>query len=1027
MSQEGTHNSTILHKTVSQSSKDWVSPFRTSDAVSPKKKVANEANYSSYISAGSVPVVKVDETAEETANEETVEEEAAKAELAEEQAEATAEATAEANKEEEEEETPLNPEQFEEEEYEIVDPEEEPLEAEEIEEVVVIDEPIETETEQPAAKQVEETPAKASKSIKPAVMEIPPVIKSHPKMLRRYKDNFNIASQIMNKNKIENLDRRVDLGAGLVLTEEQIYELAKKKLEPLMKQIDDRVAENNARDAEKAAQIETNIRLKDEAVVAGMLATYKATVDSKTKDVQDAHDTAFKELEQKAESSKTSAAKYIEDEKAAIIKDQQDAEQAEEDAITQHATNKEDLIKNADQYKLDKENELESFKSKQIEEKELAEKFENDATELKSKQVELQKELDSKKAELEEKIKKVEALIAEKHEKKETIRTSNYRAKVADRSFGIINSKFLQATTNVGVLSSQIGLLTDRFNAHSTKIDHYSTAGKDILQSKKADATKAAEDWQAHLDQVRLEEAQKQEQIKIAAEEERKRLEQEKIEEEARLAKEKEEEEARLAKEKEEAKQLAEKKKAEEEEENARIAAEVERLKEKKRLNEERLKLEKSVKEQEEAKTKSSTVGSTLGGVAGGLATGALGLGAGVATGVAVGGSGIASGASNIASNATNLVPQGKSVEMPTDFHDELKNSNAGTSTNIDNPFYKGEFNDVVGKESDLPSIIHEEEEHLHDTSFEHKEPVLKDEEPKEEEPKEEATGDNETITDKTESEPTESSELSAFPDSSVPVSEPLTQISNESTNGHPAVVRRRSMVDEAIANMTPEQIAKMNTPLAQQIRKVPSKSSVKENIPDAPRSRSNSLTSKFKLKSRSRSNSINQASNRKTVNKSEISAPIAITTGAGGAAAGVGSTVDNGTSKVKSAAPVSNNDPIDTTTTNASIAPSGLSNAEISEAKQVEIKSADHESPEKVYTNEDDDDDDYDLDSDLDRGNVNPVFTEKIGNTEETAPTTAHSADPNDNLVEVSTLETVSSSEYRAHKDDPNYMIVHA
>jgi hypothetical protein len=58
----------------------------------------------------------------------------------------------------------------------------------------------------------------------------------------------------------------------------------------------------------------------------------------------------------------------------------------------------------------------------------------------------------------------------------------------------------------------------------------------------------------------------------------------------------------------------------------------------------------------------------------------------------------------------------------------------------------------------------------------------------------------------------------------------------------------------------------------------------------------------------------------------------------------------------------------------------------------------------------------------------VNPVFTEKIGTAEETAPTTALSegnTNPESDYVEVSTLETVSSSEYFNHKDDPNYMVV--
>lgn len=1011
MSEPTTHTQTQLHKTVSQSSTKWVSPFRLSSINSSSKKtVKNEANYSSYIAAGNVPAKetpKVEGTeigdadvVEETPLVQTPVEADEELEVVEEpieQSEVVNEAPVE--------EAPVKE----------APADETPIAEDPIDETAVAEEPVD---ETPATEKP--TPvAPVKKEVKPALLPVPALIRSRPKMFSRYKENFNITSSIMDKNKIENLDRRVNLGAGLVLTEEQIYELAKKKLEPLMKQIDDKVAENNARDAEKAFQVEEGIRIKDEGVVAADLAKYKAGVDSKTATVENEHNTAFKAVEDKAAKSKEDYEQYLQDQRDGIVKDKEDSEKAEDDAVAAHEKNKVELVENAEQFKIDKTKELEDSKAKQIEEADLTEKFKTNTAEAKSKQISLQSELDAKKAELEEKIKKVEALIAAKHEKKQIIRTSTKRKNVADRSYNIINSKHAHAAANVGILASQVGLLTDRVNAHSTKIDQLNTAGKEALVQKKVDATIASDDWAEHLAQVRLEEAKKQEQIRIAAEEERKRIEQEKIEEEerlakekkeeeARLAKQKEEEEARLAKEKEDAKIAAGKKKKEEEEEAARVAEEVERLKKLKQLNEEKLKLQSSVEVQEKEKSKSST------GVLLGAAGAAVGAVTGAATGATITGASLAgnaaSGAGNviggIADAAAAPITQSKSIEIPS-YQQELENSNVGEKKlSSNNPFYTGEFND------DLPSTIHEEEDG-EDVS---PKASLKDGIPKEKvvENDNDIDNDNDTITDKK------------------VVEEPVS-----TTQTQPVAQQRRSMVDEAIANMTPEQISKMNAPLVPKLKKSTSKTSLNEEVKPASKSRSNSLTSKFTLKrtkSRSRNNSFKGSNPMKSAtppnsrskvtaspSKPAISAPIAIAASAGAVTA-----VAATTTAIATGSPTEDVGKVDAST--FSVAPSGTSETpEISQAQAIQIKT-NETSPERVMSNttqENEDDENLSDDSEL-PAHIGPVFTERVDDdsvVEDTAPTTAETNNPD--YVEVSTLETVTSAEYHAHKDDPNYMVI--
>ncbi|KAG0679785.1 hypothetical protein C6P40_005174 [Pichia californica] len=1088
------HNKTVLHKTVTSSGKEstWVSPFRIDQQDVSKKLTSKAKNPSSYISAGSTPITPPG-TEEEpilTPNNEDEDDEAP--------LEADETVAEHVNEEDADEEEPITPEE------EPITPEEEPITPEE----EPIAEPEEEEEEEEEAVEdvaTAESPAEELSSptkVRPAKQEIPAIIKSHPKMLNRYKENFNITSQIMNKNRIENFDRRVDLGAGLVLTEEQIYELAKKKLEPLMKQIDDRVAENNARDAAAAAKVEETIRLNDEAVVAKELASYKATVDSKTKTIQAEHEKRTKQLSDKASKSKTSTENHIQKQKDEIIKDKKDSEIAEENAKNDHVTNKETLTKTADQLKIDKTQELEDSKAKQIEETEAAEKFQTDGVALQSKQVELKNELDAKKAELEEKIKKVEALIASKHEKKESIRLSVKRRKVADRSFDIIDAKHARAAANVAILSGQVGLLGDRLAAHSTKIDHLTTTAKDALTTKRGEATTAASEWEEHLAQVRLEEAKKQEQIRIAAEEERKRVEQEKAEEEARLAKEKEEEEAKIAKEKEEeeakiAKEkeeaaiAAENKKKEEEEEAIRVAADLARMRQLQELNQEKIRLQKELEKQHndfaaaekaraDAELKADeTKRSSSAGILSGAAAAVIGATTGAVTGAAVAGSAVGNVASaatgavgNTGDLATSSTPAiAEKLVEPTSYKSELEASNVGTNLGNNNPFYTGEFTE---NNDDLPSTIHEEEEEEEKIPKETTEPVELEVPTK---TIEETASDNDTIGETPVEEPTVEEPTVEEPTVEEPVVDESAieevQISelnpDDDVSLQAAPVRRRSMVDEAIANMTPDKIAKMNTPLTAQLKakavaEGKSVGSTKaEKIAAAAaaataaategngkRSRSNSLLklkrSASNLKNRSRSSSFkndappnlakktpvesDKASNRTKVNASigtstaktttTTTKPINISASAATADASAFDTTVPATPTIENSSIIGN-----VPTTPFSIAPSGISETPIvAEAEAVQFKPND-ESLKKVATPVAESSEDED-DSDLEPETANPVFTEKIGAVEETAPTTANTDSAvNDNFVEVSTLETVSSNEYHQHQDDPDYMVI--
>lgn len=745
----------------------------------------------------------------------------------------------------------------------------------------------------------ENSPTAIADSPKNVPLAAPPIvipenIKSKPKLVGKYRENLKIASQVLNKNNVVNTGRRIDLGGGLILTEDQIYELARKKLEPVMHQIDDRVAENLKKDADVAAKVEEGIKVRDEGVVSGILASYKSCVDDETAVIQKTHDDAFAALELKDSTAKKEAEEYVQTETTGVETDATDAEQTEIDAVAAHISQKENLVATIADLKKSKTEELESTKAKQIEETDLAEKLESEGQSLTSKADDLENEVAEKKAALEAKIKQVEALISSKTEKKESIRTVTKKRKINERAFGILSAKTGLLASNASILGTQVGLMNSRVAAHDTKINHFNTTGKEALQSKKVDASQAKTNWDDELKQMRLEEAQKQERLKIEAEEERKRIEQEKIEEEARISKEKEN--AILE---------AEKKKKEEEAAIALHEEEIARAKKLKELREEKLKLDKEAEKSSSFNIGSATVGAL------GTAAGAAGIATGIAT----------TATSNVASAA------GTGINTAGDV----------VSKAVENPFSDSKEIHVIEEEKEeVPSTI---------------------------------TGDGNTH---------------------------IPTATSDSTADVPQTpVRRRSMVDEALANMTPDQVKRMNTPLKDLYPKekaspaagTPMAESGSLSRKNSSRSRSGSL-SLFK-KNKSRTNSLKQSS-------SELAAE---------AAASKKSNISSPTKK--------NIDPLKDIDMGAT--------QSIGEAKKVPIQT--HAPAEKFDATKKSAVESNDEESLSEPTTGKPVFTETIG--EPAAPAATPENYENDDFVEVSTLETIDSVEYRAHKDDPNYMVI--
>ncbi|GMG25094.1 unnamed protein product [Ambrosiozyma monospora] len=381
-----------------------------------------------------------------------------------------------------------------------------------------------------------------------------------PKLLNRYIENKHLVSSAMNKSEVENPHRVIDLGAGLKLTEAQIYALARKRVAPILKSVDHSVQQSRVLDQEKADAEELRIKDKDEGKMAKQLAKFKEKVDKENAAITNDHETKMKETENKMAYSAKVCEKYISDVKTKIIQDAEDAITAKENAIAAHGLHKQHTIDESEAFREKSILDLQTAIDSQPEQKEKAAEFKAKGDEYKIKADELEAKLNEKKQLLLEKMQKLEALLNEKSEKRTLTRSAIKQKKASERNLLIATHKHERAAANVKKLNGHVALLDTHIGAHSTKIEHLNTAGQDELIAKRDAAKQANETWQAELVEMRTDEAKKQYRKTIEADEERKRIAREKADEEQRIEKEKVEAEkkARMARIAEEKRQLAE-------------------------------------------------------------------------------------------------------------------------------------------------------------------------------------------------------------------------------------------------------------------------------------------------------------------------------------------------------------------------------------------------------------------------------------------------------------------------------------
>ncbi|KAI5952794.1 hypothetical protein KGF54_003661 [Candida jiufengensis] len=431
--------------------------------------------------------------------------------------------------------------------------------------------------------------------------EILEKLKDKPVLLKHYQE-LNATAVGSIANDVDDPKKVIELGSGLRMTQQQLLDLAAKRVAPVITSINKEVSKTKQEDEIKKQHILDQKVKKHEVKLRGEFEKYAAKVSTKQKTFDQEIKRKLDGIEKQKQTSITTAKDFDKQTKKEIATAKKDFEDREKKAVEQHKTDKETLEKNHDELLATKKQELEDSKTNQ-------EKTTQEIEQLQDKKV----ELDNKNSELSDEIEKLLASLNEDKIKLDELKTKyETEAKAIDSNdvhTKELNDKLSGYDKDLEAKKSTHKTLTAEVAALGAVLGAYGAKLTDLHSDKEqrgqrlTDAKQKYNDWQTEKDSLAAEAAREHEKQRVQATQE---YETRKHQEELERKRQKEEEE-RLA---EEEKQRKLKEEAEEKE---RIAKEEELAKQRKLEEEQRQKEEElKAKELKEKQKKEASVTSAI-------------------------------------------------------------------------------------------------------------------------------------------------------------------------------------------------------------------------------------------------------------------------------------------------------------------------------------------------------------------------------------------------------------------------------
>lgn len=374
--------------------------------------------------------------------------------------------------------------------------------------------------------------------IKPPNQEILDSLQDKPNLLNRYQE-LNAAAVGLIAKSLDDPNKVVDLGGGLKLTQQQLLDIAAKRVAPVIENINQEVAKTREEDRILYKQQVDNKAAKHHFKLRSLFEKHVAKLEKQKGNVILDIDAQMTQLD----THKAAAITSHEDFKTSHAENVETANtnfaQREEKAREQHEVDKENLLKNHDELEATKKQDLQNAKDEQVT---VAAEIE----ELKEKKIstsahndELDQEIDALTKQLEERENDLQAVKDKLYSERIAVDAHEERKKELNGKLTAASAEVESKRSHKGKLALEVGALATAVAAYSAHLTTLRTE-KEQVPSKISAAKEKYNSWveekkelAAQLardhEQQRLEakEAAATEEYKNRLEEEKKQLEEE--------------------------------------------------------------------------------------------------------------------------------------------------------------------------------------------------------------------------------------------------------------------------------------------------------------------------------------------------------------------------------------------------------------------------------------------------------------------------------------------------------------------
>jgi hypothetical protein len=424
--------------------------------------------------------------------------------------------------------------------------------------------------------------------------------KDKPKLLGHY-EALNATAIGSVSRHLDDPNKVIDLGQGLKMSQQQILDIAAKRVAPVLANINDAVDKTRQDDELKRAQAYDQKVEKHKSKLLGEFDKYVRKVGQKKEKYTKEIEAKLAQIERDHNQANADAEEFDTTTRKEIETANTEFEEREAKAVEKHGDDKETLLKNHDELEATKKQELEEAKEGQVTTTQEIEDLQERKAALDDENSQLSTKIEELTAQLDEQTSKLDDLKAQHQTKTDEIANNKSNKEELDSKIASTKKDLEERRSKHAALSAEVGVLGGVLAAYAAKLTSLAS-DKDDQSKRLSQAKEKFTEWQNDKQQMadqiakeherqRLEaihEAEtkkhKEELERQAAKEEKERIEKEEAEERERKAKQEAEERERKAKEDAEELERLKKEKAEAEEKDELL-----RLK-KQREEEERLK-----------------------------------------------------------------------------------------------------------------------------------------------------------------------------------------------------------------------------------------------------------------------------------------------------------------------------------------------------------------------------------------------------------------------------------------------------